>query len=43
MQRMAMLIGIDPSRIAEHKALHAAVWPAAGEHWAMMPMVFHTD
>lgn len=27
MQRMGMLIGIDPSRIAEYKSLHAAVWP----------------
>ena len=27
MQRMGMLIGIDPARIAEYKSLHAAVWP----------------
>jgi L-rhamnose mutarotase len=27
MQRMAMMIGIDPAKISEYKALHAAVWP----------------
>ena len=27
MQRMGMMIGIAPDRIAEYKALHAAVWP----------------
>lgn len=27
MQRMGMIIGIAPDRIAEYKALHAAVWP----------------
>ncbi|MEP4770883.1 MAG: L-rhamnose mutarotase [Roseibium sp.] len=27
MQRMGMVIGIDPSQIAEYKKLHAAVWP----------------
>lgn len=27
MQRMGMVIGIDPARIAEYKRLHAAVWP----------------
>lgn len=27
MKRMAMLIGIEPNRIAEYKTLHAAVWP----------------
>lgn len=27
MQRMGMVIGIAPDRIAEYKALHAAVWP----------------
>jgi L-rhamnose mutarotase len=27
MQRMGMMIGIDPERIAEYKAVHAAVWP----------------
>jgi L-rhamnose mutarotase len=24
---MGMVIGLEPSRIAEYKALHAAVWP----------------
>jgi L-rhamnose mutarotase len=28
MQRMGMVIGIAPERIAEYKRLHAAVWPA---------------
>ena len=28
MQRMAMLIGIAPDRIAGYKTLHANVWPA---------------
>ncbi|HJV61318.1 MAG TPA: L-rhamnose mutarotase, partial [Albitalea sp.] len=28
MQRMGMVIGIEPDRIAEYKRLHAAVWPA---------------
>ena len=28
MQRMGHVIGIDPSRIAEYKRVHAAVWPA---------------
>ena len=27
MQRMGMVIGIDPASIVEYKALHAAVWP----------------
>jgi L-rhamnose mutarotase len=27
-QRMGMMIGIVPEKIAEYKALHAAVWPA---------------
>lgn len=27
MQRMGMVIGIDPEKIAEYKDLHAAVWP----------------
>jgi L-rhamnose mutarotase len=27
MQRMGMLIGIDPAGIAAYKKLHAAVWP----------------
>lgn len=27
MQRMGMVIGIEPDRIVEYKALHAAVWP----------------
>ena len=27
MQRMGMLIGINPENILEYKALHAAVWP----------------
>ncbi len=27
MQRMGMVIGIAPEKIAEYKALHAAVWP----------------
>lgn len=27
MQRMGMMIGLDPARIVEYKALHAAVWP----------------
>jgi L-rhamnose mutarotase len=28
MQRMGMVIGIDPGKIEEYKNLHAAVWPA---------------
>jgi L-rhamnose mutarotase len=28
MQRMGMVIGIQPERIAEYKRLHAVVWPA---------------
>jgi L-rhamnose mutarotase len=28
MQRMGMVIGIRPEKIAEYKALHAAAWPA---------------
>ncbi len=27
MQRMGMVIGIDPEKIGEYKILHAAVWP----------------
>ena len=27
MQRMGMVIGIVPEKIAEYKTLHAAVWP----------------
>jgi L-rhamnose mutarotase len=27
MQRMGMVIGIAPDKIAEYKTLHAAVWP----------------
>lgn len=27
MQRMGMLIGLRPDRVAEYKKLHAAVWP----------------
>lgn len=27
MERMGMVIGIEPDKIAEYKALHAAVWP----------------
>jgi len=27
MQRMGMVIGIAPERIADYKRLHAAVWP----------------
>jgi len=27
MQRMGMVIGLEPAKIAEYKALHAAVWP----------------
>jgi L-rhamnose mutarotase len=27
MQRMGMVIGIKPEKIAEYKRLHAAVWP----------------
>jgi L-rhamnose mutarotase len=27
MQRMGMVIGIAPDRIAQYRALHAAVWP----------------
>ena len=28
MKRMGMVIGIEPSRIAEYKQLHSAVWPS---------------
>ena len=28
MQRMGMVIGIEPKHIAEYKRLHEAVWPA---------------
>ena len=34
MQRMGMVIGIRPDKIAEYKALHAAVWPAVLERIA---------
>ena len=27
MQRMGMVIGVEPGMIAEYKRLHAAVWP----------------
>lgn len=27
MQRMGMVIGIDPAKIAEYKALHSNAWP----------------
>jgi len=27
MQRMGMVIGLEPDKIADYKALHAAVWP----------------
>lgn len=27
MQRMGMVIGLEPDRVAEYKKLHAAVWP----------------
>lgn len=27
MQRMGMVIGVKPDKIAEYKRLHAAVWP----------------
>lgn len=27
MQRMGMLIGLAPEKVAEYKRLHAAVWP----------------
>ena len=27
MQRMGMVIGLEASKIAEYKALHAAAWP----------------
>ncbi|WP_289034602.1 L-rhamnose mutarotase [uncultured Roseibium sp.] len=27
MQRMGMMIGIDPARIAEYREVHSAVWP----------------
>lgn len=27
MQRMGMLIGLKPEKVAEYKALHAEVWP----------------
>ncbi|AUH65800.1 L-rhamnose mutarotase [Paracoccus zhejiangensis] len=28
MQRMGMMIGLKPGKVAEYKALHAAAWPA---------------
>lgn len=28
MKRYGMVIGINPDKVAEYKALHAAVWPA---------------
>lgn len=31
MQRMGMVIGIDPQSIPEYKRLHAAVWPGVLE------------
>jgi L-rhamnose mutarotase len=31
MQRMGMVIGIKPEKIAEYKELHAAAWPAVLE------------
>ena len=34
MQRMGMVIGIAPDRIAEYKTLHAAVWPQVLERLA---------
>ncbi|WP_157018124.1 L-rhamnose mutarotase [Mesorhizobium xinjiangense] len=27
MQRMGMVIGLDPEKVAEYKRLHAAAWP----------------
>ena len=27
MQRMGMLVGLKPDRVAEYKTLHASVWP----------------
>ncbi|MBN8184350.1 MULTISPECIES: L-rhamnose mutarotase [Stappiaceae] len=27
MQRMGMVIGLEPEKVAEYKRLHAAVWP----------------
>ena len=27
MQRMGMVIGLEPDKVADYKALHAAVWP----------------
>ena len=27
MQRMGMVIGLEPARVADYKCLHAAVWP----------------
>ena len=27
MQRMSMVIGLEPTKIAEYRRLHAAVWP----------------
>lgn len=27
MQRMGLMIGLRPEKVAEYKALHAAVWP----------------
>ncbi|WP_420961514.1 L-rhamnose mutarotase [Brucella sp. IR073] len=27
MQRMGMVIGLNPEKVAEYKRLHAAVWP----------------
>ena len=34
MQRMGMVIGIEPQHIAEYKRLHAAEWPAVLERLA---------
>lgn len=27
MQRMSMVIGLEPTKIAQYRRLHAAVWP----------------
>jgi L-rhamnose mutarotase len=35
MQRMGMVIGIAPEKIAQYKALHAAAWPAVLERIAL--------
>ncbi|NRF71154.1 L-rhamnose mutarotase [Aquincola sp. S2] len=39
MQRMGMVIGIEPDRIAEYKRLHADVWPAVMARLAASPRV----